>query len=162
MRCAAFIAAGLLLVAGTAALTHAEEIQAARMDGRGSFETVAASAAPPTKTEVNKLLQAMHEIGAIEGIVIACSRSPHIDDEMALRWQGWAIDLNEIAMEYAERVYADDEAGQGGALLAFGIASGNQQEEPQRLWNDPEGCGEKMRREIEWYIESWKSPARTR
>lgn len=104
-----------------------------------------------------KLLDAMHGLGSVEGIVVVCARSPHADDETALRWHGWSIDVTNIATEYAAHMHPDNEAAQAVAQLAFGAASLEQQEEPERTWDDPRGCDRDMASEVNTFILEWSN-----
>ena len=105
----------------------------------GKCEPVTASAVPPTEFEVKKLRRAMADLGAFEGIVVLCARSPHADDETAQRWWGKSGDLLNIAIEYAKHVYPNNEDARGIALLTFLGASHGQRENPERIWDHPDG-----------------------
>ncbi len=102
-----------------------------------------------------KLLDALHDLGSVEGIVVVCARSPHVDDETSLRWRGWSIELTDIATDYAAHIHPDNEAARAVAQLAFGAASLEQQQEPERIWGDPRGCDRDTASKVNTLILEW-------
>ncbi len=104
-----------------------------------------------------KLLDAMHDLGSVEGIVVVCARSPHVDDETSLRWRGWSIELTDIATDYAAHIHPDNEAARAVVQLAFGAASLEQQEEQERIWDDPRGCDRDTASEVNTFILGWSN-----
>ena len=83
------------------------------------------------------------------GLAVVCAQSPTVETEDSLVWYRRALTLEDLAMKYAERLAPEDEAAATSTMLAMAAYSAELQEAPQRVWDDPQGCGEEMKREID-------------
>ena len=123
----------------------------------GKCEPVAAALVPPTKLDIDKMIEAMEDLGGMDGIVIVCSQSPHIDVETSLRWTGYSLDLSDLATEYAKRIWPNDASAQAlAAVGVYGEAMLYQQEDPERIWDTPDACDEDMEDEVLRFIAAWR------
>ena len=100
------------------------------------------------RSAIDKLFQVVDTLGIGAGLAFACSRSPAVETKDSLAWIRRMLTLEGLAMEYAERLAPGDEAAATATMLAMAAYSAELQEAPQYVWDDPQGCGEEMKREI--------------
>ena len=109
------------------------------------------SCSPVTATDrstIDKLGQIVETLGMGAGVAIVCSRSPTLETKASLAWARRALTLQDLAMKYAEHLAPGDEAAATATRMALAALSAELQEVPQRVWDDPHGCGEETQREI--------------
>ena len=102
---------------------------------------------------VDELKQIVETLGTVAGVSIVCAQSPKLDDEASLKWWGRSARLEDLAMDYAERLAPGDEDVAAATTLTLGMISLDQQQEPERVWDDPRGCGEAMAAEADFLIQ---------
>ena len=100
------------------------------------------------RSAMDKLAETVEVLGMGAGLAVVCAQSPTVETEDSLAWFRRALTLEDLAMEYAERLAPGDEAVATSTMLALAADSAELQEAPQRVWDDPQGCGEEMKREI--------------
>ena len=122
----------------------------------GKCRVVEVDAAPPPIAQLpDKLVEAIEFLGSISGMSEVCGLSPKENTTAALKWYERSIDLWEIVEKYTERVAPANEDARMKATLGFGIAAAQQSEEPERIWDDPQGCGTEMASEVDGIISEW-------
>ena len=120
----------------------------------GSADDRRAQAKPET---IGEMKQIVETLGSMAGISIVCAQSPKLDDEASLKWRRRSTKLEDLAMDYAEQFAPGDEEIATATTLTLGVISLNQQQEPERIWDDPRGCGAAMAAEIDYLIQQTRN-----
>ena len=101
------------------------------------------------RNTLDRLAQIVETLGMGAGVAVVCSQSPTVETEDSLAWARRMLTLEDLAMKYTEHLAPGDEIAVTATMLALATLSAELQEAPQRVWDDPQGCVEETRQEID-------------
>lgn len=106
---------------------------------------------------IRRLAGLIEFLGSTAGVAEVCARSPKLDAKTSLEWSGRSIALYDLAQRYIERLAPSDETAETAATIAMHLTAADQHENPERVWNDPQGCRGSVAKEVTAIIAAAKA-----